>query len=153
MRRAGLRRPGVRPALRALSGPQRGAVVRGAADGALVVLMMRRRGVGPLLPAPRPDVREDVEAAREVAAAVDAGLGLLPVHATCLRRSVTLLRELRRRGLAATLQVGVRSGAGGVQAHAWVQVGDVVINDDPTATRSFTTIAAGDLERAGRSLR
>ena len=61
-------------------------------------------------------------AATEVAAAVDAGLGLLPMAPTCLRRSMTLLRELARLDLAAALHVGVRHQQARIEAHAWVQV-------------------------------
>jgi hypothetical protein len=87
------------------------------------------------------------EAAREVVAAVDAGLGVLPVAATCLRRSVTLLRELDRRRMGGALHIGVRPGPAGIEAHAWVQAGDDVLNDDPVLVRTYSEISAGDAER------
>ena len=34
-----------------------------------------------------------------------------------------------------------------MEAHAWVQVGDVVVNDDPDLTNTYTELAAGDLDR------
>src|SRR4051812_2652722 len=67
------------------------SALRAVVDGAFVTVTLRRRGLGPLLH-DRPDLRgADPDRARRVAEAVDAGLGLLPVAATCLRRSVTLL--------------------------------------------------------------
>jgi hypothetical protein len=72
---------------------------------------------------------------------------VLPIAPTCLRRSVTLLRELNRLHLTATMHIGVRSIAGVLEAHAWVQAGDVVVNDDPEVTKTYVELAAGDLER------
>lgn len=43
---------------------------------------------------------------------------------------MTLLREPQRLGLAATFHIGVRKDVDDLAAHAWVQVGDVVVNDD-----------------------
>ena len=57
-----------------------------------------------------------------------------------------LLRELRRLGLDGTLYVGVRNENGVVLAHAWIQVGDEVVNDDRAITDRFSSIAAGELE-------
>jgi hypothetical protein len=88
-----------------------------------------------------------VQDAIAVSTAVDAGLALLPLAPTCLRRSMTLMRELNRLHLAANLHIGVRSVSGNVEAHAWVQVGDVVVNDEPDVVTSYVELASGDLER------
>jgi hypothetical protein len=82
-----------------------------------------------------------------VAEAVDVAFGLLPVSPTCLRRSVTLLRELHRLRLTATMHIGVRKVGEALEAHAWVQTGDVVVNDDPQVTTGYVELASGDLER------
>ncbi len=66
---------------------------------------------------------------------------------TCLRRSLTLIRELNRTGLAATLHVGVRNVGEKVEAHAWVQAGEVVLNDEPDVAAAYVELAAGELER------
>ncbi len=89
----------------------------------------------------------DAPSAIRVSVAVDAGLAMLPLASTCLRRSLVLLHELRRRGRVATLHVGVRNVASRAEAHAWVQVGDTVVNDDPQLIGTYTHLAAGDLER------
>lgn len=46
----------------------------------------------------------------------------VPVEAHCLSQSLLLQALLRRRGLDAQLQVGVRKGTQGLDAHAWVQL-------------------------------
>jgi hypothetical protein len=55
------------------------------------------------------------------------------------------MRELDRCDLAAAIHFGVRKSAESVEAHAWVQVGETVINDDPNLTSSYAEIASGDL--------
>lgn len=133
--------------LAALFGRRRGTALRAMADGLFVVWKLSRGGLRPLLtglPAlPDGDVRE----ARCISEAVDAGLGALPVAATCLRRSMTLLRELRRHHMGATLHIGVRQGQNGVEAHAWVQIGDRIINDDPEIVGTYVPLSVGDAER------
>ncbi len=45
------------------------------------------------------------------------------------------------------MHVGVKTVAGAVEAHAWVQAGDVLVNDDPEVVRGYVELAKGDLER------
>ncbi|HEY3142684.1 MAG TPA: lasso peptide biosynthesis B2 protein [Acidimicrobiales bacterium] len=148
------RLPGPRDARRFLGqlrrGRTRSSALRAVVDGAVVTWTLRRHGVRPLLAAAdgsgtRNDL--DPDRAAEVSAAVDAAFGLIPVAPTCLRRSLTLLRELRRLGLVATLHVGVRTVDGRVEAHAWVQAGEQVVNDDAALIATYTELAAGELER------
>lgn len=140
-----------------LRGPERRSAVRALFDGVVVVVTLERRGAGPLFagrrtPTPA-DATVDVDRSVRVAAAVDAALGLVPVAPSCLRRSVTLLRELHRLGLAATMHIGVRKPGDDVEAHAWVQVGEVVVNDAPEVTDGYVELASGDLERLFPTLR
>ncbi len=129
--------------------PTRVSAVRAAVDGVVVASTLTKRGVRPLLGTvgTSPTTIPDPHRSKQVADAVDAGLGLIPVAPTCLRRSVTLIRELNRLGLAATMHVGVRNVGERAEAHAWVQAGDVVVNDDPSVTTAYAELAAGDLER------
>ena len=56
----------------------------------------------------------------------------LPFHCTCLVQSLALTAMLRRRGIEADLKFGVRQGgegAGGIDAHAWVEYDDQVVLD------------------------
>lgn len=111
-----------------------------------VAWMLRKRGVRPLLGSVnRPTMRYDADTSTSVALAVDAGLALLPIAPTCLRRSLTLMRELNRLDLGATVHFGVRNRDARVEAHAWVQVGEVVVNDDPTMTNTYSELASGEL--------
>ncbi|MGY1769909.1 lasso peptide biosynthesis B2 protein [Blastococcus sp. SYSU D00813] len=131
----------------ALSGPLRLSTARAAIDGIRVRITLTRKGLRPLVRNITGHPPGDIAEAREVAAAVDAGLGILPVEATCLRRSVTLLRELDRRKMSGTLHIGVRRGAHGIEAHAWVQSGSKVLNDDPAVVGTYAEISAGEAER------
>ena len=141
------RRVAVKRFVHQLSKRTRMSAVRAVADGCVVAVTMKRRGVRPLLSGlgNHGDVIDPLQA-RRVAQAVDAGLGLVPARPTCLRRSLVLLRELRRFGLDATLHIGVRNENAVVLAHAWIQVGDEVVNDDRAITDRFLSIAAGELE-------
>jgi hypothetical protein len=142
------RAPAVRRFTRQLRCPTRASALRSVVDGVIVATSLRRHGARRLLAQVRTDLPgHDLERSMAVSEAVDAGLGLIPMAPTCLRRSVTLVRELNRLGLAAAIHVGVRRVGGSVEAHAWVQVGDAVVNDDPVVTTTYATLAAGDLER------
>lgn len=121
--------------------------MRAVIDGAVVTMTLERHGLRRLMRQRLSTGQADAAQAAAVSVAVDAGLGMVPVAATCLRRSMTLLRELERLNLAGTLTVGVRRAGGAVEAHAWVQVGDTVVNDDPALVQTYVQIASGDLER------
>jgi hypothetical protein len=139
---------------RQLRYPTRTSALRSVVDGVVVATGLRRHGARRLLATVRTDLDDhDPERSMAVSEAVDAGLGLIPMAPTCLRRSVTLVRELNRLGLAAAIHVGVRHVGGVVEAHAWVQVGDAVVNDDPGVIGTYAELAAGDLERLVPSLR
>ena len=130
-----------------LGGATRASAMRAVVDGLVVTLTLKRRGVRPLLrTANTARARHDPQRSLEVSKAVDAGFSLIPVAPTCLRRSLTLARELDRLGLARTVHVGVRNVDGHVEAHAWVQAGDVVVNDDPEVTETYVELARGELE-------
>jgi Transglutaminase-like superfamily len=146
-----IRAADVRRFAQAIRERHRISACRAAADLVIVAAAFRRRGVRPLLVQAKLPAADPIDA-RRIADSVDAGMAVCPVAATCLRRSVVLLRELGRQGLGATLHIGVRRGPGGMQAHAWVQVGDEVINDDPDVVRNFSRLLAGDAERAATRL-
>ena len=123
------------------------SALRAVIDGPFVAWTLKKRGVRPLLNTTASgSARVDPLQAREVAVALDAGLALIPIAPTCLRRSMTLARELKRLDLAGTLHIGVRTLSDRVEAHAWIQVGDVVVNDDPALTDTYAQLAAGELD-------
>jgi hypothetical protein len=56
-----------------------------------------------------------------------------PFRAKCLPRAIVLWSMLRRAGVAAELRLGVRHGDRGFEAHAWVEVGGVHLDEQPEA--------------------
>lgn len=53
---------------------------------------------------------------------VGAAAGTHIVRARCLERSLTLQRLLRKQGVPANLQIGVRSEGDSIAAHAWIEI-------------------------------
>jgi Transglutaminase-like superfamily len=49
---------------------------------------------------------------------------------TCLPRAIVLSYFLDRRGIRAELRIGVRKDERGIEAHAWVEAGGLILNDD-----------------------
>lgn len=64
-----------------------------------------------------------------------------PYPGNCLSRSLALWWMLRRRGVEATLQLGVAL-AGPFAAHAWVEVEGLVLNDTQDVTIRYTPMHA-----------
>jgi hypothetical protein len=60
---------------------------------------------------------------------------------TCLSRSATLWWLLRRRGIDVDLRIGVRKDDDRLDAHAWIEWNDVVIDDRPAAVRQYAAFA------------
>lgn len=58
-------------------------------------------------------------------------------RASCLHQSLTLWWLLRRQGIAGALRIGVRKERGDFEAHAWVEYGDVVLNDRADVSERF----------------
>jgi hypothetical protein len=73
--------------------------------------------------------RPQLEVAQRVAAIQDAVSRHLLWQASCLEKSLVLWWQLRRRGIAAEMRMGARKQAGRFEAHAWVELGNVVLND------------------------
>lgn len=63
-----------------------------------------------------------------------------PFPMKCLGRSVALCWLLRGLGVDATVHIGVRKGEEGLDAHAWVQRGDFVINDAEDVAERYIRI-------------
>jgi hypothetical protein len=50
-----------------------------------------------------------------------------PFRPACLARALALQCLLRLRGLETELRIGVRQGADGLEAHAWLETGGIPI--------------------------
>jgi Transglutaminase-like superfamily len=82
-----------------------------------------------------PVVRASLDPAR-VAALVDIVASVVP-GATCLARSLALTRLLHER---AVLCIGVRPGERELDAHAWVELDGVVLNDVADVRERYAVI-------------
>lgn len=80
--------------------------------------------------------------ARRLALAIERAAEHGPVHTTCLERAIALDGLLRRHGVSAgRIRVGVRWQDGHFLAHAWVELGDMVLGDSPDRVGAFQSIA------------
>lgn len=73
----------------------------------------------------------------EIGRMVETVARAMPFRALCLQQAVAARRMLRRRGVRATVCLGVKRNAAardpagqGGSAHAWVEVGSQVVNGD-----------------------
>ncbi len=87
----------------------------------------------------------DAQRAREAGRLVNAAAFRIPGRPNCLTRSVALWWILRRRGIESALRIGVRTAAGHLEAHAWVELGGLVLNDDPDVGERFSPFEGDDL--------
>jgi len=87
----------------------------------------------------------DVQGAREAARLVNAIACRIPVRPNCLTRSVTLWWILRRRAVDSALRIGVRTAGGQFEAHAWVELAGLVVNDDADIAERFAPFEGTNL--------
>lgn len=87
---------------------------------------------GPRRPAPAPPARNWVT----------VGAKYCPA-ANCLVRSVAVLVLWRRAGIAADLRIGVAATHPQFEAHAWVEVDGVPVNDTPEIAQRYVPFAPG----------
>ncbi len=79
--------------------------------------------------------------ARRTAAVVRAVAQRHPCRSNCLHRSLTLWCLLRGEGIDSQLRVGVRTGGGEFEAHAWVEYDGSVIDDHDDVQLRFLPFA------------
>lgn len=90
------------------------------------------------------DPAHTVEALRHDAQILALAAAVIPLHMTCLPRSVTFWWYGYRCGVTCDLRLGVRRAGVPFQAHAWVEYNGAVVNDDPSIATRFSVIAAAD---------
>jgi hypothetical protein len=83
--------------------------------------------------------------AAAVTQAVSRAATLLPWRARCLQQSLATLCLLRKAGIDAHLRLGVQQFP--FYAHAWVQVGDMTVNDSPEMLKLYRPFAFLDMGR------
>jgi hypothetical protein len=91
---------------------------------------------------PKPDATQPlgparIETAREIARIQQAVSRHLVFNASCLEQSLVLWWLAARRGIPAELRIGARKQAGRFEAHAWVELGNLVLNDSGEAHLHF----------------
>ncbi|QQS47687.1 MAG: lasso peptide biosynthesis B2 protein [Acidobacteriota bacterium] len=59
-------------------------------------------------------------------------------RANCLQRSLVLWLLLRQRGIQSEIHFGTRKNNGKFEAHAWVELDGLVLNDSEDVTSIFT---------------
>jgi len=60
----------------------------------------------------------------------------------CLVRALAIRRMLQRRGIEnAVVRVGVRRDSAAFEAHAWAEVGNIIVGDSAQHTATFTPVA------------
>jgi Transglutaminase-like superfamily len=74
---------------------------------------------------------QSVSVAAAIARAVRIAASYGPYRATCLPRALVLWTLLRWRRLDGELTIGVRNGQGGFEAHAWVTLNGVPLDQNP----------------------
>jgi hypothetical protein len=108
---------------------------------ALVRLFGVRRAIALLRPVMRPratpiDPAQHLATAGKLARRIGRIADALPVPPRCLVRSIVLATALRRHGVPADIEVGVKMDEG-FAAHAWVEVYGVVVNDSPASVAQY----------------
>jgi hypothetical protein len=93
----------------------------------------------------------DVQRAERYAQALEIASRHHIVRAQCLHRSLALHNWLRAEGLPSDLQIGVRTEHGMLKAHAWVLLGEQVVNDSAPSLVSFTPLTQGARNYSGLS--
>lgn len=125
---------------RALSAAQRWLLVEAGILllGAKVALPLVR--IEPERGTPVDVDNETREAARAIARMVAIASARAPFRVTCLHRTLVLRRLLRARGVPCALRLGVRSWDGAFEAHAWVELAGVPLNDDEAHVARFCAL-------------
>jgi hypothetical protein len=122
-------------------------VVRAESRIAHAWLRLKTRSRGSLVriaesPLSEPPSASDVERAQQLAIAIDRASRFGPFRTTCLVRASALHELIRRDGIGASrIRVGVRMQDGNFAAHAWVELGDLVIGDRREHVLTFTPVS------------
>lgn len=80
-----------------------------------------------------PSMQRAFEIARAVSIAARRGF----FRATCLRRSLLVWWWLRRQGIPSSLCFGVRTSAGKLEAHSWVEYNGTVLDDSADVRNQY----------------
>lgn len=93
--------------------------------------------------------------AQAYARRVELAAARLPIRATCLVQAVALWLLLRVRGARAVIRLGVRKGAAGLEAHAWVSLAGSCLlgTQDGEAFTPIADLGGAGTTRIGEAVR
>jgi Transglutaminase-like superfamily len=83
-----------------------------------------------------------LEMAKKTARAVRSAELHGPLRPNCLERSMVLWWLLRTRGMNGELHIGARMKQAQFEAHAWVELGGLVLNDSPEVHEHYSRFDA-----------
>ena len=89
----------------------------------------------------------DVQRARVYARWIEVASRHHVIQAHCLHRSLALHQWLRLEHLPSQLRIGVRREGTGISAHAWVELGGEVVNDQAPVVARFAQLSTDRIER------
>ena len=79
---------------------------------------------------------------RRLARLVSNAIREAPLRSNCLSESITVCLLLRQSGHDCTLRIGARRSTAGVEAHAWVEMNGVPLNDREDIAERFAPFPA-----------
>jgi len=83
-----------------------------------------------------------LDEARRSARMISIAAAYIPVSLSCLDRSISLSILLQRQGIRSDLFFGVRKDYGNFEAHAWVEIDGMVLNDTPDVRERYAPFPA-----------
>src|SRR5262245_18004039 len=113
----------------------------------LMLLTVPLKRMAPFLARPMSESAPAVDAvtqqrAQRLGWAVRTMSRYTPWHSLCLAQALAVKRMLWRRGIASTLYLGLtKDEANGLQAHAWVRCGSVVLTGGQQNLEIYTVVA------------
>ena len=134
-------------AVRALTWRDRGLFLRAwllllvVAPGLRVFGFQRTQGALGVAEAPG-GCRRGLDEAQAIARIVHAAANRNPLRPSCLARSIVLVHQLRRRGLAAEIRIGVAKPDGRLAAHAWVEHDGVALAETDASRDAYAPLDA-----------
>jgi hypothetical protein len=95
--------------------------------------------LGKIVPSPADESEASIVRADAIARMVNVAVHRGPFRNTCLHRSLVLWYLLRRWGIANELHIGVRKQEGRLEAHAWVEIMSVPVNESPDIRQHYAS--------------
>lgn len=89
-----------------------------------------------------PVTPEDLARARCYARWLDVAAHRQLTRASCLARSLALHQWLRQEGLPSCLRIGVLKDGDTLRAHAWVELGGLIVNDRQSVAERFRLLSS-----------